>query len=136
MPWKTRYLDILNIFLFMSCTINVTMVVLPTFWKIIYFCSKNGPLSNVIFSALYFKHSLINWRLKCMEMTGCLQNCRFYRTIISNFSSKVKLKLIEKLSISADDFYPPNLRCENVIFQVAPPGHTGDNLWKNDKYIL
>ena len=28
-------------------------------------------------------------------MTGCLQNCRFYRTIISNFSSKVKLKFIE-----------------------------------------
>mgnify|MGYP003690561033 CR=1 FL=1 len=84
------------------------------FWRIIYCCINNGPLPNVIFSALYFKHSLLNWRLKCMEMTECLLNCRFYQTIISNFSSKLKLKLIEKLLI-LDDFYAPDLRWENVI---------------------
>ena len=67
----------------------------PTFWRILYFCSNNGPLPNVIFSALYFKHSLLNWRLKCMEITECLQNYRFYQTIISNYSSEVKLIVID-----------------------------------------
>ena len=44
-----------------------------------------------------------------MEMTECLKNCKFYRAIISNYSSEVKLKLIEKLWTS-DDFSAPDLR--------------------------
>ena len=51
-----------------------------------------------MFSDLYFKHSLLNCRLKSKEMPACLQNCRFYRSIISNYSSEVKWKLIENLS--------------------------------------
>ena len=70
------------------------------FWRIWYVCGNNGPLPNVTFSALYFKDSLLNWRLKFMEMTECLQNCRFHRTFNSNYSSEVKQKLIEKLDIS------------------------------------
>ena len=46
-----------------------------------------------------------------MEMTECLQNCIFYRTIISIYSSELKSKLIEKLSIS-EDFSFPDLRSD------------------------
>ena len=73
------------------------MVIFTNFLNNYIFCGNNGPLPNVIFSALYFKHSLLNRRLKFMEMKECLQNCRFYRAIISNYSKKVKLKLIEQL---------------------------------------
>ena len=66
-------------------------------WRISYFCSNTEPLPNVFFSTLYFKHSLLNWRLKFMEMTECLQNCRFYWTIISYYSSKEKLKINWKI---------------------------------------
>ena len=85
------------------------------FEEIYIFCSNNGPLPNVIPSALYFKHSLLNWRLKFMEMTECLQNCMLYQTIISNYSGAVKLKFIEKLWTS-EDFSAPDLRWEDVIF--------------------
>ena len=44
-------------------------------WRILYFSDSNRPLSNVMFSALYFKHSLLNCRLKSKEITACLQNC-------------------------------------------------------------
>ena len=56
--------------------------------NIFYFCDSNGPLPNVIFSGLYFKHSVLNWRLKFVEITEC---------IISNHSSEVNWKLIEKI---------------------------------------
>ena len=84
-------------------------------WRTLYFCGNDGPLPNVIFSALYFTHFLLNWRLKFMEMTKCLQNCRFYRTINSNHFSEVKWKLIEKLQISKH-FSAHDLRWENDIF--------------------
>ena len=86
-------------------------------WRILYFCDNNGPHSNVMFSTLYFKHSLLNCRLKSKEMTACLQNCRFYRSIFSKYSSEVKwkLKIYQKLSKSKD-FSNHDLRWENVIF--------------------
>ena len=107
---------------------------LPNFWKNYIFFQYNEPPSKRHFSALYFKHSLLNWRLKFMEMTECLQNCRFYRTIISNYSSELKLKLIEKLSKSKD-FSAHDLRWENVIFEgcAALSYHClqrVDSLWK------
>ena len=37
-------------------------------------------------------------------MTECPQNCRFFRTTISNYLSKVKLKLIE----NSEDFFAPD----------------------------
>ena len=51
-----------------------------------------------------------------MEMTECPQNCRFYPNNISNYSSEVIKKLIEKLSKSKD-FSAQDLRWENVIFR-------------------
>ena len=110
------------------------------FWRILHFCGNNGPLPNVTFSALYFKHSLLNWRLKFMEMTECLQNCRFYRAIISNYSNEVKSKLIEKLWAS-EDFLPLTYVEKTSYFEIAPPGHTItykniNNLFKNKKFIL
>ena len=84
------------------------------FRRMLYFCDNSGPLPNVILSTLYFKYSLLNWRLKFMERTECLQNCRLYRTIISNYSGEVKLKLIEKLWTS-EDFSAPDLCWENII---------------------
>ena len=64
------------------------------FWRLLYFCDNNGPLPKVIIRALYFKHSFLNWILKFNEMTECLQNCRFYRTMISN-STMVIAKIKE-----------------------------------------
>ena len=81
--------------------------------RILHFCGNNGPLPNVIFCALHFRHSLLNWRLKFMEMTECLQNYRFYRTINLIYSSEEKLKFTEKLLIS-EDFSARELRWDDV----------------------
>ena len=74
-----------------------------------------------------------------MEMTECPQNGRFYRLIISNYSSEVKSKLIKKLYIS-EDFLLLTYVEKTSYLEVAPPGHTVaykyvDNLSKIDKYI-
>ena len=45
-------------------------------------------------------------------MTECLQNGRFYQTIILNYSSEVKSKLSEKIQIS-EDFSAPDLQTLN-----------------------
>ena len=91
---------------------------MSTFLKNIIFFDRNGPLPNVMFRALYFKHSLLNWGLKFMEITERLQNCIFYRTNSSNYSSEVVKKLIEKLSKSTD-FSAHDFLWENVIFWVC-----------------
>ena len=74
-----------------------------------------------------------------MEMTECLQNCRFYRTSISNYSSEVKLKL--KNYGHQKTFLPLTYVEKTSYSEVAPPGLTNgyknvDNLFKNDKYML
>ena len=58
---------------------------------------NDGFLPKYFFSAFYFKHSPLNWRLNFWQKTECLQNCRFHRTIISNYSSEGKWKLDIKL---------------------------------------
>ena len=49
------------------------------------------PFQTSLSLPCILNNSLLNWRLKFMEMTECLQNCRFYGTIISDYSSEVKL---------------------------------------------
>ena len=72
--WKRSYLDKFNPSLFLSCTVKVTMLFFPRrFGRILYLCSNNGPLPNVIFSTWYLKNSLLDWRLKCKEMRTCLK---------------------------------------------------------------
>ena len=51
-------------------------------------------------------------------MTECLQNCKFYRIIISNYSSKVKLKSVEKLWKSKDFF--AHYVEKTTYFEAAP----------------
>ena len=59
-----------------------------------------------------------------MELSNCLHSCRFYRTIILNYSSEVKQKLGKTLLKSAD-FSSHNLPKKTTpSFEVAPPGHT------------
>ena len=75
-----------------------------------------------------------------MEKTECLQICRFCRTIISNYLSEVKQKLIEKLSNSKTLLLMTYVE-KTSYFEVAPPGHTIaykniDNLLKYGKYIF
>ena len=82
------------------------------FRKIVFMAVIMDPY--VIFSALYFKHSQSNWILKFIELTKCLQNCRFYRTIISDYSSKVK-KIQLKL-YNSEDFSAHDLHWEHGIF--------------------
>ena len=53
-----------------------------------------------------------------MEMPARLQNCGFYRTIISEHSSEVKKK--DKRIINL----PMTLVEETSYLEVAPPGHT------------
>ena len=69
------------------------------FWRNVLFCSNTGPLPNVTFSAVYFKHSLLNWRFKFMEMTECLQNCRFllnnYLILLKRRKIKMNWKIID-----------------------------------------
>ena len=73
-----------------------------------------------------------------MEMTECLQNCRFYGTMNLKHSSGVKQELIEKYKTFLLRTYVEKIS----YLEVAPPGHTiayknVDNLiFKNDKYIL
>ena len=106
------------------------------FWRIWYVCGNNGPLPNVTFSALYFKHSLINWRLKFMEMTECLQNFRFHRKFNSNYSIEVKQKLIEKFRYQKTILLMTYVG-KTSYFVVAPPGHIiAYNLLKNGYYVF
>ena len=57
-----------------------------------HFWRYNGPPPNFIFSALYFKHSLLSWRLKFMEMTEYLQNWRLSEQIsLITLHSNVKI---------------------------------------------
>ena len=75
-----------------------------------------------------------------MKMTECLQNGRFYRTIILNYSSEVKSKLIENYRYQKTFLLLTYVE-QTSYFEVAPPDHTiayknVDNLSKNDKYIL
>ena len=72
-----------------------------------------------------------------MEMTECLQNGRFYRTIILNYSSEVKSKLIENYRYQKTFLLLTYVE-QTSYFEVAPPGHTiayknVDKLSKNDK---
>ena len=102
-PWKRSYLNIYNLSLFLSCIFKVTNVFFSTIKKNFIYGGNNGPLTNVIFSALHFKHSQSNWIIKFIELTKCLQNFRFNRTIISDYSSNVKLKF--KKYLSAHDLH-------------------------------
>ena len=75
-----------------------------------------------------------------MEMTECLQNGRFYRTIISNNSSEVKSKLLKNYRYQKTFLLLTYIE-KTSYFEVAPPGHTVgyknvDYLSKNHKYIL
>ena len=99
-PWKTNYLDRFNFSLFLSSTFKVTRLVLLKLLKNFYiFAVIMDPFqTSILVHCMYFKYFLLNWRLKSMEMSKCLQNCRCYRTIISNYLSKVikiKLKMIQ-----------------------------------------
>ena len=88
--WKTSYLGKYNPFLFLSCTFKFTLFVFfRRFGRILYFCSNNGPLPNVIFSTLYLKNSLFDWRLKSKEMTECLKVVDF----TDHFSSITRARL-------------------------------------------
>ena len=49
-----------------------------------------------------------------MELTACLQNCKFYRTIIPNYSIEERKKLNKEL-LKSEDFSAHGLRRENVI---------------------
>ena len=74
-------------------------------------------------------------------MTTCLQNFRFYRSIISNYSSEVKCKLIKNLSKIIITFLLMTDVEKTLYFEVAPPGHTiayknVDYLLKNGKFIF
>ena len=69
-----------------------------------------------------------------MEKTECLQNCRFYRTIISNYLSEVNLRLIEKNYQNQKTFLLVTYVEKTSYFEVAPPCHTigyknADNLF-------
>ena len=143
MPWKTSYPNVLNLSLFISCSFKVTMVVFGYVFEEYYiFCDNDGPLSNVRFSALYFYNSLLNNRLKSKEMTACFQNFRFYRSIILNYSSEVKCKLITNLSKNIIITFLLMTYVEKTsYFEVAPPGHTiaynnVDYLLKHGKFKL
>ena len=115
--WKTSYLDIFNPFLFLSCTFKVTVFgFLRRFGRILYFCSNNGPLPNVIFSALYLKKSLLDWRLKSKEMTECLIIVDF--TYIFPLITRARLKIKLRKSAAHD------LRWKTSYFEVALPCHS------------
>ena len=92
--WKTSYLDILNLSLFITWTFKVIMVVFTDIFEEFYIFAVIIDPFQTSFLALYR-------RLKFVELTECLQNWRFYQTIISNYSREVKWKLIEKLLISS-----------------------------------
>ena len=68
-------------------------------------------------------------------MTESLHNCRFYwfRTIISNYSSEVKWKLI-KIWLKSGDFSAFDLHLKNFILEVAWSGNAISH--KNIDHLL
>ena len=54
----------------------------PTFGRILYFCSNNRPLPNVILD--------LHLRLWFMEKIECLKNCRSYRKLFLKYPTNVK----------------------------------------------
>ena len=61
------------------------------FWRILHFAVIMDPFQmSFLAPKSYTLYSFI-------EMTECLQNCRFYRTIISNYASIVKWKQYKKI---------------------------------------
>ena len=96
--WKTCYLDIINLSLFLSCTFKSLWLFMSPLLENLLFCGNNGPLPNVILAS-YILNILLNWRLKFMEMTECLKNWRFYRTVISNYPSEAKFMKIKEKNI-------------------------------------
>ena len=48
---------------------HYTVVIANGFKEFYFWVVITDPIPNVILSALHFKHSLLNWRLKFMEMT-------------------------------------------------------------------
>ena len=61
------------------------------FWRILHFAVIMNPFQTSFLAQK--SYTLCSF----IEMTECLQNCMFYRTIISNNASIVKWKLDEKI---------------------------------------
>ena len=115
---ENNYLNIFYLSLSISCTFKVTLVVFADVFEEYYiFCDNNGPLPNVILCALYFKHSLLNWRLKFIENDRMssqllvLPNNYMYLELTRWCEIKINCKLSNTKDFSAHD-----LHWENVIF--------------------
>ena len=95
---EKSYLDISYLSLFLSCTFKVIMFFISDVLEESYIFAVLMDPFQTSYLAPYILNTpcVLNWRLKCMEMTKCLENCRFDQTIISNFSSKLKLKMMFK----------------------------------------
>ena len=93
---KTRYLDIVKLPLAFSCIIKVTIVCFAfvTEELNIFAVRKAPPLCN--FNTLSFKH-LRKTILNSIEMIERLEIKRFYRTFISNYMNKERLKFDKKI---------------------------------------
>ena len=111
---ENNCLDIFNFSLLLLCTFKVTMeLFVYVFWRMNYYCGINGSFPNVTFSASYFRHALFNWRLMFIDMAEYLQNCRVYRTNISNyFLNKYEIQKHRNYKT----FYVHDVRWEIVIF--------------------
>ena len=78
------------------------------FGRILYCCVIMDPVQTSYFSELYLKNSLLDWKLKSMDMTEWFQNRGFSEKFseITRAMQKIKIR-----TFSAHD-----LRWENVIF--------------------
>lgn len=94
---KTRYLDIVKLPLAFSCIIKVTIVCFAfvTEELNIFAVKKAPPLCH--FNTLRFKH-LRKTILNSIEMIERLEMKRFYKTFISNYMNKDRLKFDKKSS--------------------------------------
>ena len=97
MPWKNKYVHIKSFSIHIMYFESHYGRFYRFFEEFYIFTAMMDPFQTSLFSALYFKHSLLKWRLQFMEMTECLKHCMFYRTIIANYFSEKKIKINWKI---------------------------------------
>ena len=93
MPWKS-YLDIFYLFLLLSCTSKSLWQFLPTFLKNFYNFAVIIDPFQTSYLAPFILSTLINWSLKFMEITECLQNLCFAEQL-SQIKQKFNKKIIK-----------------------------------------
>ena len=121
--WKRRILDIFFLYSYHIYFQSHFGSFCRRFWRIFNFYSNNGPLPNVIISALYFKYCLLNWRLNWWKWQNDFIIVGSTEQICKTTRVKWNKKHIKNYPYQKTFLLMIYVE-KTSYFDVAPPGHS------------